>query len=207
MTPRRRLIRHAIRATLASAAAAFSMLPMGQAFASGTWSQTLQVSAIGQAAVIPVGHTPTATVASGAINLVWEASTFKSGREVGGYIVNRSAPDGSGTVQVCTVAAPARACQDTPAAGQQVIYAVVGTDALWKGPASPPTAPLAVPAAPAAPAAAAISALLGPSPSPIPAATPSPTPTPTAMPTTTPSPTQTPTATPSSSPSPSPSTS
>lgn len=197
MSPRR-LIRNASLAITIGAAAALATagIAAGPALAAGTFSISGEGAAAGQAAVMPAGQTPTATVGPLAITIAWAPSTFKSGEEVPGYIVNRYAPDVS-DVQVCAVAAPARTCQDSPPPGQQVRYTVVTTAEQWRGPESPPSNPVMLPAAPAAAPAPAVAA-----PSPVASATPTATPTPTVTPAPTTLPTPTPPPSPTASPSP-----
>src|SRR5205814_8863238 len=109
-----------------------------------------------------------------------------TGIEVGSYAVMRQVVGGKDTVRVCTVTSPMRACEDSPPGGQPVIYTIVPTEQVWRGPASAPSSPVTLPA-PAVVAAAAVplpSPIPAPSPAaaPSPLATPAPTPTPTAAP-------------------------
>ena len=203
---RQRWIRNASWALSIGAAAAFATASMSasQAFAAGTFSTRGEVDAIGQAAIMPGGQMPTPTVGQTAITIDWAASTFRTGKEVVGYIVNRQAPDGTNVVQVCAIAAPARTCQDSPPAGQQVTYRVIATAEHWRGPASPQSGTVSLPATPAAAALAAPTALPTPSASATPSPTPTPTPTPTDTGTPTPTPTPTTSAATSTSPSPTP---
>jgi hypothetical protein len=183
LRPRRRDDRHVLWAVPASAAAAFvavSLLSQSVP-AAAAWSVTVTGSAVGQAAVMPPGQTPTATVQTGSVRLDWAPSSFSSGREVAGYILNRLQAGSTTIIQVCTVAPPFRSCTDAPPTGQQVAYTVVPTAQLWRGPASPASAPLTV----AAPALAVVATTPSPTPSPTP--TPGPTATPTPTPTATPS--------------------
>ena len=193
-------------ALVIGAAAGFAAVLFGTdpVIASGSWTATVSGSAIGESAVMPMGRSPTVTVVPGAVTLEWAASTFGTGREVAGYIVNRQVVGSADVTTVCTVAPPFRTCQDSPAPGQQVVYRVVPTAQLWRGPASPPSSPVTLPA----PALVVASLSPTPSPSPTPSATPSPTPSPTPTPTPapsptpSPSPTSTPTATPTATPTP-----
>jgi hypothetical protein len=180
----------------------------GPAFAGGTWTTTMTVEAVGESAVMPAGQSPTAVIVQGAISVTWGPSTFHSGKEVGGYLLNRQAPGSSTIVRVCKVDAPNRVCQDSPPPQQNVMYSVVPIDSSWQGPASAPSAPIMLPDPPATPTAA-----LSPdpgasaSPTPTPSATASPTPstTPTVSPSASATSSTTPAPTPGSTPAPSPS--
>lgn len=163
------------------------------AYAAGTFAVTAHGSADGLAAMMPVGKPPAVTLLQGSVRLDWAPSTFASGHEVGGYILNRNQIGSTTVVQVCSVAPPFRTCQDSPPAGQQVVYTVIPTDQLWRGPASPASEPVTTP-----PATLAVTSV--PSPSPTPSA--SPASSPTATPTPTPSPTPSTVVTPSSTPRP-----
>jgi hypothetical protein len=158
--------------------------------ASAAFSMTMTVSAVSQSAVMPAGKPPVVTVLQGSVRLDWGPSVFVSGREVGGYILNRQQLGSTTVVQVCTVVSPFRTCQDSPPAGQQVVYTVIPTQGLWRGPASAPSSPITTPAAPvAAPTGAAapspfpsLGPILSATPTPrstLPKPLPSPTPTPT----------------------------
>jgi hypothetical protein len=164
------------------AAAAFVALLVlaSPAYAGSAWAVTASGSAVGLAAVMPMGKPPTATLLQGSVRLDWAPSIFASGREVAGYILNRQQAGTTAVVQVCTVAPPFRSCQDSPPSLQQVVYFVVPVQQLWRGPASPPSSPITMPAP--------TLAATGPSP----AATPVPTPTASPAPSTTPSATPTP---------------
>lgn len=191
----------------AAAALTVASTYASKALAAGTWTTTMTVDAVGQGATMPAGQPPTATVIQGTVTIAWGPSTLHSGREVDGYILNRQALDGTGTVQVCAVAAPKRSCQDSPEAGQAVMYTVVPTAGLWRGPASAPSAPVDPPASPTPSASSTLPASPSASSSPTPTTTPSgsPAPTPTASPTATASASPTTAASPSPSPAPSPS--
>src|SRR5437868_5963705 len=93
-------------------------------------------------AVVPAGKLPTATVQPTSIKLEWAPSTYLSGREVASYVVRRQAAGSKDSVQVCTVPAPLRACEDSPPAGQPVVYTVVAAEQLWRGPASAQSSPV-----------------------------------------------------------------
>ena len=200
---RRRRAGHTFWARFMGAAAVLMATVAGAhpAFAAGSWTTTAVGPAVAESAVVPMGKLPTATILQGSVKLEWAPSTYPSGKEVGGYIVRRQVIGGTDVVNVCTVAAPSRTCQDSPTAGQQVVYTVVPSEQLWRGPASPPSAPVTLPA-PTLGVATTV-----PSPSPSASASPTPSPTPTPLPTATPSPTASPTpaATPTSTPTPSPS--
>jgi hypothetical protein len=199
----------------AAAAVAATSLYARQALAANTWSTTVTVSAVGQGAVMPIGQTPVAAINQGVISVSWAPSTFRSGKEVGGYILNRQVLGSTAIVQVCTVVAPLRTCQDSPPPQQEVMYTVIPLQAGWRGPASAPSAPMSLPVPVAPVTAAAPTTSPTASPSPAPSATPSPTITPTATPgpkpnptppsSPTPSPSPTGTASPTSTPAPTPS--
>jgi hypothetical protein len=199
LTPRQRRTRQALRGVLIGAAAFLSTAPLTATavLAASTWT----TSAIGPgtvvSAVVPTGKLPTATVQPTSIKLEWAPSTYPSGREVASYIVRRQAAGSKDTVEVCAVTAPVRTCDDTPPAGQPVVYTVVPAEQLWRGPASAPTNPVTL----AAPTPAGATLLL-PSITPSPSATASATPSASASPISTPSPT--PTATPDPTPPPTP---
>jgi hypothetical protein len=204
---RRRLTRQFRWLLAVGAAAAFvaTSLYARQALAANTWTTTVTVYAVGQGAVMPVGQTPIATINQGVVSVSWAPSTFRSGKEVDGYILNRQVLGGPAVVQVCTVVAPLRTCQDSPPPQQDVMYTVIPSQAGWRGPASAPSVPVSLPAPVAAAALAAPTASPTASPSPGPSATPSPSVTPTASPGPTLTPTPSTTATPSPAPIPTPS--
>jgi hypothetical protein len=201
---RRRRIRQPHRVLSSGAVAAFLGLALSapNAYAAGTFAVTAQGSAHGLAAMMPMGKPPAVTLLEASVRLDWAPSTLASGREVGGYLLNRQVLGSTTVVQICSVAAPFRTCQDSPPAGQQVVYTVVPTQGLWRGPASAPSAPVTMPA----PALAAPAAVPSPSPTLTPTPTPTPAPTPTPMPspsaTTTPSPAASPSPTPGPTPTP-----
>jgi hypothetical protein len=208
---RRRPTRQVRWLLVVGAAAAFvaTSLYERQALAANTWTATVTVYAVGQGAVMPAGQTPIAAISQGLISVSWAPTAFRSGKEVDGYILNRQVLGGTAVVQVCTVVAPLRTCQDSPPPQQDVMYTVIPSQAGWRGPASAPSVPLSLPAPVAAAAVAAptasptASASLGPSATPSPTLTPTPGlgPTPTPTPSTTATPLPTPIATPSPSPS------
>jgi len=212
---RRRLTRQARWLLAVGAATAFvaTSLYARQALAANTWSTTVTVSAVGQGAVMPIGQAPIATITQGVISVSWPPSTFRSGKEVGGYILDRQVLGSTAAVQVCTVVAPLRTCQDSPPPQQDVMYTVIPSQAGWRGPASAPSVPLSLPAPLAPVTVAAPTASPTASPSPGASATPSPTVTPTGSPDPTPTPAPSaaatpsppPTATPSLTPAPTPS--
>jgi hypothetical protein len=96
---------------------------------------------------MPAGKTPRATLVdgTGAVQILWPASTFVSGQEVTSYRVQRTAGS-SGPALVCTISAPMDACQDTPPKGVSVTYDVTPTHASWAGPPSGPSLAVTVPA-------------------------------------------------------------
>jgi len=155
-----------------------SFLWAGPALAAGSWRVTATGKALALSAVVPMGKLPTATVLEKSIRLEWAPSTYPTGTEVSGYAVMRQVVGSKDAVKVCTVTSPARTCEDSPPVGQPVIYTVVPTEQLWRGPASAPASPITL-AAPAVVAAAAV-----PSPSPLasPSLLPSPSPTPNLLP-------------------------
>src|SRR5438477_6727453 len=172
MTPRQRWSRQARRGLLIGAAAFLSTAPLNAslALAAGTWRITVTGPGVGESAVVPMGKLPSATVLEKSIQLEWAPSMYPTGVEVGRYAVMRQVVGGKDTIKVCTVTSPLRACEDSPPVGQPVIYTVVPTEQLWRGPASAPSSPVTLPA-PAVVAAAAV-ASPSPSPSPIPAPSP-----------------------------------
>jgi hypothetical protein len=184
----------------AAAGLAANSLCARPALAAGSFKITVTGGAIAQGAVVPMGKSPTATVLPKSIRLDWAPSLYGTGREVRGYAVRRQVVGSTDAVQVCTVASPMRACEDSPPTGQPVTYTVVPTEQLWHGPASAPSNPVTLPA----PTLAVVAALPSPSvtPSPDPTASPTPAATPSATPT--PSPTATPPPTPSATAAPSP---
>ena len=198
--PRRRRYRQVPWALpiVAAAVLAATYLSARPALAAGSFTTTVVGSAVAESAVMPMGKPATATIVQGSVGLEWAPATYGSGREVGGYIVKRQVLGSADAVQVCAVASPLRTCQDSPPPGQQVIYTVISTEQLWRGPASPPSAPVTMPAAALA-ATTVASALPAPSPSPTLSATPTPSPAVTPSPTGTasPSPDPTPVPTPS----------
>jgi hypothetical protein len=202
LTPRQRWSRQARRGLLIGAAAFLSTAPLNAslALAAGAWRITVTGPAVGESAVVPMGKLPTATVLEKSIKLEWAPSMYPTGVEVGRYAVMRQVVGGKDTVKVCTVASPLRACEDAPPVGQPVIYTVVPTEQLWRGPASAPSSPVTLPT----PTLAVVAALPSPSatPSPDPTASPTPAATPSATPT--PSPTATSPPTPSATAAPSP---
>ena len=203
MIARQRRRRQARWGVLLGAAAFLSTAPLNAtlALAAGTWTATATGSGLAVSAVVPMGKLPTATVLPTSVKVEWGPSVYATGREVGTYVVRRQAVGSKDAVQVCLVAAPLRACEDSPPAGQAVVYTVVPADQLWRGPASAPSSPVTLPA-PVLAVAATVRALSAtPTPSPTPTSTP--TPTPAASPTSTPSPiaSATPTPTPTVAPS------
>jgi len=178
---------------LIGAAAFVSTAPLSAnlVLAAGTWTVTAAGFGVAISAVVPTGKLPTATVQPTSIRLEWAPSTYLSGREVASYVVRRQAAGSKDSVQVCTVPAPVRACEDSPPVGQPVVYTVVAAEQLWRGPASAPSSPVTL-AAPAVVAAAAV-----PLPSPLASPSQSPDPTPLPSPIATPAPTPTPTPSPS----------
>ena len=191
--PRRRRSRQARWGVLIGAAAFVSTAPLSAnlVLAAGTWTVTAAGFGVAISAVVPTGKLPTATVQPTSIRLEWAPSTYLSGREVASYVVRRQAAGSKDSVQVCTVPAPVRACEDSPPVGQPVVYTVVAAEQLWRGPASAPSSPVTL-AAPAVVAAAAV-----PLPSPLASPSQSPDPTPLPSPIATPAPTPTPTPSPS----------
>ena len=196
LIPRQRRTRQALRGVLVGAAAFLSTAPLTATavLAADTWT----TSAIGPgtvvSAVVPMGKLPTATLQPTSIKLEWAPSFYAGGREVGGYFVRRQVAGSKDTVQVCDVAAPVRTCEDTPPAGQAVVYTVVPAEQLWRGPASAPSNPVTLPV----PTLAVAAAL------PLLSATPSPSPTASASPSASASPISTPSPTPSATPDPTP---
>jgi len=192
LTLRRRRSRQARWGVLIGAAAFLSTAPLSAnlVLAAGTWTITATGKALALSAVVPMGKLPSATVLEKSIRLEWAPSMYPTGTEVGGYAVMRQEVGSKDAVKVCTVTSPVRACEDVPPTGQPVIYTVVATEQLWRGPASPPSSPVTLPAPTVVPAAAVASP--SPSPSPNPSPDPTPTANPTASPTATPSPTPTP---------------
>lgn len=200
--PQRRLIGQAVWLLTIGAAATLivTSVSIREVLAANTWTTTMTVNAVGQAAVMPAGQPPIATVVQGVMSISWGPSILNSGTEVSGYILNRQRLGTTSVVQVCTVSAPMRICQDSPPAGQEVTYSVVPTEELWRGRASAPSAPVMLPDPPATPTpSSGLTAL--PSQTATPTATPSPTPT------ASPSASATTSATPGPSASPSPATS
>ena len=197
MIPRRRRTRQAPRALQIGAAAVITAtLLFGRQELAAAWTMTARGSGVAQSSIMPSGKTPTPTVVQASVRLDWAPSTFASGQEVGGYIVRRQALGSTDTVQICSVVAPFRTCKDSPPPDQQVVYVVIPTQELWRGPASAPSSPVTLAAAP--PAALAVppaSATASPSPTvdPTPTASATPSPSPTADPT----PSATPTPSPS----------
>ena len=191
--PRRRRSRQARWGVLIGAAAFLSTAPLSAnlVLAAGTWTVTAAGFGVAISAVVPTGKLPAATVQPTSIRLEWAPSTYLSGREVASYVVRRQAAGSKDSVQVCTVPAPVRACEDSPPVGQPVVYTVVAAEQLWRGPASAPSSPVTL-AAPAVVAAAAV-----PLPSPLASPSQSPDPTPLPSPIATPAPTPTPTPSPS----------
>ena len=191
--PRRRRSRQARWGVLIGAAAFLSTAPLSAnlVLAAGTWTVTAAGFGVAISAVVPTGKLPAATVQPTSIRLEWAPSTYLSGREVASYVVRRQAAGSKDSIQVCTVPAPVRACEDSPPVGQPVVYIVVAAEQLWRGPASAPSSPVTL-AAPAVVAAAAV-----PLPSPLASPSQSPDPTPLPSPIATPAPTPTPTPSPS----------
>ena len=202
MTSRRRRHRQPYRVLSSGAVTALLGLALlaPNAYAAGTFAVTAHGSAVGLAAVMPMGTPPNVTLLQGSVRLDWAPSIFASGREVSGYILNRDQAGSTTVVQVCAIAPPFRTCQDSPPAGQQVVYTVIPTDQLWRGPASAPSAPVTMP-----PATLAVTSAPSPSPatSPSPTATPASTPSAISMPSPTPRPVLRPTPTPTPTPAPS----
>jgi len=188
--PRRRSRQTGFR-LLICAAAVFttSSLSAQNALAAGIWKTSVTGSAVGQSAIMPIGKPPTATVLEGSVRLDWAPSTFATGKEVGGYIVKRQVLGNTDAVQICTVVAPLRTCQDSKPPDQQVVYVVVPSQQLWRGPASPPSSPVTMPAAPIAATVVVPAATATPLPSPSASPNPTPSPDPTPSPTDPPSPT------------------
>ena len=188
VTSRRRRSRQARWGVLIGAAAFVSTAPLSASLvlAAGTWTVTASGYGVAVSAVVPTGKLPTATALDKSIRLEWAPSMYPTGSEVNGYAVMRQVVGGKDTVRVCTVTSPVRACEDAPPGGQPVIYTVVPTEQVWRGPASAPSSPVTLPA-PDVVAAAAV-----PSPSSSPPPDPSPSPTPLELPgppvSTTPSP-------------------
>ncbi len=191
--PRRRSRQTGFR-LLICAAAVFTTgsLSAQNALAAGIWKTSVTGSAVGQSAIMPIGKPPTATVLEGSVRLDWGPSTFATGKEVGGYIVKRQVLGNTDAVQICTVVAPLRTCQDSKPPDQQVVYVVVPSQQLWRGPPSPPSSPVTMPAAPLAAAVVVPGATATPLPSPSASPTPTPSPDPTPSPTDPPSPTPSP---------------
>jgi hypothetical protein len=194
LTPRQRRRRQARWGVLIGAAAFLSTAPLHAtlALAAGTWTATATGPGLAVSAVVPMGKLPTATVMPTSVKVEWGPSLYATGREVGTYVVRRQAVGSKDAVQVCLVAAPLRACEDSPPAGQAVVYTVVPAEQLWRGPASAPCNPVTLPA----PTVIAVAALPSPSPSPSPIPSPSPTPLRLPGPTPSPTPSLTPTPTP-----------
>ena len=191
--PRRRSRQTGFR-LLICAAAVFTTgsLSAQNALAAGIWKTSVTGSAVGQSAIMPIGKPPTATVLEGSVRLDWGPSTFATGKEVGGYIVKRQVLGNTDAVQICTVVAPLRTCQDSKPPDQQVVYVVVPSQQLWRGPPSPPSSPVTMPAAPIAATVVVPAATATPLPSPSASPTPTPSPDPTPSPTDPPSPTPSP---------------
>ena len=191
--PRRRSRQAGFRLLICSAAVfTISSLSTQQALAAGIWITTAAGSAVGQSAIMPMGKSPMATVLEGSVRLDWAPSTFATGKEVGGYIVKRQVLGSTDAVQICTVVAPLRTCQDSKPPDQQVVYVVVPSQQLWRGPASPPSSPVTMPAAPIAATVVVPAATATPLPSPSASPNPTPSPDPTPSPTDPPSPTPSP---------------
>jgi len=192
--PRRRRTGQAPWALQIGAAAVIAATLLGarQELAAGAWTTTARGMAVGQSAIMPMGKPPTATVLEGSVRLDWAPSTFATGKEVGGYLVKRQVLGSTDAVQVCTVVAPLRTCQDSKPPDQQVVYVVVPSQQLWRGPPSPPSSPVTMPAAPLAAAVVVPGATATPLPSPSASPTPTPSPDPTPSPTDPPSPTPSP---------------
>ena len=188
VTSRRRRSRQARWGVLIGAAAFVSTAPLSASLvlAAGTWTVTASGYGVAVSAVVPTGKLPTATALEKSIRLEWAPSMYPTGSEVDGYAVMRQVVGGKDTVRVCTVTSPVRACEDAPPGGQPVIYTVVPTEQVWRGPASAPSSPVTL-SAPAAVAAAA-DPLPSPLASPIPTLDPTPLPSPLATPTPTPTP-------------------
>ena len=195
--PRRRRSRQARWGVLIGAAAFVSTAPLSAnlVLAAGTWTVTAAGFGVAISAVVPTGKLPAATVQPTSIRLEWAPSTYLSGREVASYVVRRQAAGSKDSIQVCTVPAPVRACEDSPPVGQPVVYIVVAAEQLWRGPASAPSSPVTL----SAPATAVVAAAAVPLPSPLasPSQSPDPTPLPSPIATPTPAPTPTPTPSPS----------
>ena len=199
MIPRRRRNRQAPRALQIGAAAVITATVLfgRQELAAAAFTMTARGSGVAQSSIMPPGKTPTPTVLQASVRLDWAPSTFASGQEVSGYIVKRQVLGSTDTVQICSVVAPFRTCKDSPPPDQQVVYVVIPSQELWRGPASAPSSPVSVAAPPPAPALAVPSA----SPTPSPSATVDPTPTASATPSPSPTADPTPGATPTPSPS------
>jgi hypothetical protein len=182
------------------AAAFLSAAPLNATLvqAAGSWTMTASGPAVAESAVVPMGKLPSVTVLATSIKVEWAPSMYPTGKEVNGYLVRRRVVGNKDMVQVCTAASPIRACEDSPPAGQAVVYTIVPTEQLWRGPASVPSNPVTLPAPTLAVTAPLPSAT--PSPSPTASATPSAT----ASPISTPSPTATPSPTPNATPAPTP---
>ncbi|TME54377.1 MAG: hypothetical protein E6I60_07855, partial [Chloroflexi bacterium] len=148
LTPRQCRSRQARWGLLIGAAAFLSVAPLNAtlALAAGSWTITATGPAVAESAVVPMGQLPTATVLPKSIKLEWAPSTYATGREVAGYVVRRQAVGSKDAVEVCAVASPMRACEDSPPAGQPVTYTVVPVEQLWRGPASAPSSPVTLPA-------------------------------------------------------------
>src|SRR5207247_3780675 len=112
---------------------------------------TVKGSGVAQSSVMPSGKPPTPTVLQASVRLDWAPSTFASGQEVGGYIVRRQVLGSTDTIQICSVVASFRTCKDSPPADQQVVYVVIPTQELWRGPAAAPSSPVTAAARRAAP--------------------------------------------------------
>ena len=177
-----------------------TLLCAGQEAAAAAFTTTARGTAVALSAIVPIGKSPTATVDRQSVRLDWAPSTYASGKEVSGYILRRQALGSTDVVQICAVASPMRTCQDSPPPQQQVVYTVVPTEQLWRGPASPPSAPVSV-----SQPSLAVASTPSPSSSPSPTPTPSPSPAAAPSPSTTPSPSGTSSSTPTTTPSPSPS--
>lgn len=194
--PQRRLIGQAVWLLTIGAAATLivTSVSIREVLAANTWTTTMTVNAVGEAAVMPAGQPPIATVVQGVMSISWGPSILHSGTEVSGYILNRQTLGTTSVVQVCTVSAPMRICQDSPPVGQQVVYLVVPTNELWRGRSSAPSAPVMLSAVPAS---AALSSTPAASPTPTTSSSAAPTATPSSSPTASPSASATSSATPS----------
>jgi hypothetical protein len=155
------------------------------ALAAGTWTVSVTGRAAAASAGVPAGKLPTATVLPTSIKLDWAPSLYPTGREVSAYVVRRQVVGSKDAAQVCSVAAPLRACEDSPPAGQPVVYTVVAAEQLWRGPASAPSSPVTLTAA--APATLTATPVVSPSPSASPSPSPSPSSSASASPAATPS--------------------